>query len=119
MCLPYVYRLLTIKTHLWHNRPMDSETIKEITIDPGKLVEARTAKGLTQSDVARELGFDRRQIWQFEKGTGLEMKPRLFLNFLLNAVTFLILGAALTVPILYDNDEILANTEAFWRAIFK
>jgi hypothetical protein len=37
----------------------------------------------------------------------------------LNAVTFLILGAALTVPILYDNDEILANTEAFWRAIFK
>jgi transcriptional regulator with XRE-family HTH domain len=63
---------------------MDSETIKEITIDPGKLVEARTAKGLTQSDVARELGFDRRQIWQFEKGTGLTLanftKLALFYN---------------------------------------
>jgi DNA-binding XRE family transcriptional regulator len=84
MCLPLVYRLLTIKTHLWDNLAMDSETIKEITIDPGKLVEARTAKGLTQSDVARELGFDRRQIWQFEKGTGLTLanftKLALFYN---------------------------------------
>jgi transcriptional regulator with XRE-family HTH domain len=63
---------------------MDSETIKEIEIDPGKLIEARTAKGLSQSDVARELGFDRRQIWQFEKGTGLTLanftKLALFYN---------------------------------------
>jgi hypothetical protein len=43
------------------------------------------------------------------------MKPRLFLNWLLNAVTFLILGAALTLPFLYTNEEILNNFEKFWR----
>lgn len=47
------------------------------------------------------------------------MKPRLFLNWLLNAVTFIALGTALWLPFLYDNDEILRNTETFWREIFR
>ena len=52
---------------------MDIQTIQNIEIDPAQLTKARTTKGLSQAEVARELGFDRRQISQFEKGTGLTL----------------------------------------------
>jgi len=52
---------------------MDIQTIKDVTIDYSKLVEARKTLGLSQADVGRELGFDRRQIWQFENGVGLTL----------------------------------------------
>jgi hypothetical protein len=42
------------------------------------------------------------------------MKARLFFNWLLTAITFLILGTALWLPFLFTNDEILANFETFW-----
>lgn len=53
---------------------MDIETIKNLEIDCTKLVEAREAKGLTQSAVAKELGLDRRTIWQYENGKALPLE---------------------------------------------
>ena len=53
---------------------MDIDTIKDLSIDHTKLVEARHEKGYSQAEVARSLGFDRRQIWQFEQGTALTLE---------------------------------------------
>ncbi len=53
---------------------MDIQTIKEIEIDHTKLVEAREEKGLSQSEVARSLGFERNRIWQFERGVALTLE---------------------------------------------
>lgn len=53
---------------------MDTQTIRGIKIDPAKLIEARKERGLSKAEVGRELGFDRRQIWQFEQGTALTLE---------------------------------------------
>ncbi len=53
---------------------MDIRLIKTLTIDHTKLVEARNERGLSQSEVARALGFDRRQIWQYENGVALPLE---------------------------------------------
>ena len=53
---------------------MNIASIKSLKIDHKKLAEARREKGLSQSEVARELGFDRRQIWQYENGVALPLE---------------------------------------------
>lgn len=53
---------------------MEVTTLINPQIDHGKLAEAREERGFTQAQVARLLGYDRRQIWQFEKGKGLTLE---------------------------------------------
>lgn len=49
-------------------------TLETPKVDPRRLIAARKDKGLTQAQVARETGFDRRQIWQFEQGVSLTLE---------------------------------------------
>jgi transcriptional regulator with XRE-family HTH domain len=53
---------------------VDIETIKNLEIDCSKLVLAREEKGMTQSEVAKELGLDRRVVWQYENGKALPLE---------------------------------------------
>ena len=53
---------------------MEITTTQTKSINPARLTEARKEKGLSQSDVARSLGFDRRQVWQFENGGSLTLE---------------------------------------------
>jgi len=52
---------------------MEAAQTKEIEIDYTKLTEARQEKKMSKADVANALGFDRRQIWAFERGTGVTL----------------------------------------------
>lgn len=53
---------------------MDLHTIQNLKIDYKKLADARKEKGLTQADVAKALGLDRRQIWQYENDKALPLE---------------------------------------------
>jgi len=53
---------------------MDIQTIRNLEIDYKKLAVAREEKGLTQAQVAREVGLDRRIIWQYENGKALPLE---------------------------------------------
>jgi transcriptional regulator with XRE-family HTH domain len=53
---------------------MDVQTIQNLKIDYTKLAVARKEKGLSQSAVGRELGLDRRSIWQYENGDALPLE---------------------------------------------
>jgi transcriptional regulator with XRE-family HTH domain len=39
-----------------------------------KLAQERESQHLAQADLAEKLGFDRRQIWQFENGLALTLE---------------------------------------------
>lgn len=69
-----VAQLLTPKINYRKLGNVNTETIKGLEIDHTKLVDARKEKGFTQAEVARNLGFDRRQVWQFERGTALTLE---------------------------------------------
>ena len=53
---------------------MDTLEIQNLEIDYTQLEVARTEKGLTQSEVAKALGLDRRQVWQYENGVALPLE---------------------------------------------
>ncbi len=53
---------------------MDTLEIQNLEIDYTKLECARKEKGLSQTDVARALNLDRRQIWQYENGKALPLE---------------------------------------------
>lgn len=56
------------------NVVMDIQTIRDIEIDHTQLVKAREEKGLSQAEVGREIGVDRRSIWQYENGKSLPLE---------------------------------------------
>lgn len=53
---------------------MNTLEIQNIEIDYKKLTEARLEKGLRKADVAKALGLDRRQVWQYENGVSLPLE---------------------------------------------
>ncbi len=53
---------------------MDTLEIQNLEIDYTKLEYARKEKGLSQTDVAKALNLDRRQIWQYENGKALPLE---------------------------------------------
>lgn len=53
---------------------MDTLQIQNIQIDYTKLEELRKARGLSKAAVARAIGVDRRQVWQYEKGKSLPLE---------------------------------------------
>ena len=53
---------------------MDIQTIRNLEIDYKKLAVAREEKGLTQAQAAREIGIDRRILWQYENGKALPLE---------------------------------------------
>lgn len=53
---------------------MDTLEIQQVEIDYTKLKTARTELGLSQSAVAKALGLDRRQIWQYENNIALPLE---------------------------------------------
>jgi transcriptional regulator with XRE-family HTH domain len=53
---------------------MNVSEIQNLEIDYKKLRQARNEKGLTQSEVAKVLGLDRRQVWQYENGVSLPLE---------------------------------------------
>lgn len=56
------------------NTSMDIQTIRNLEIDYKKLAVAREEKGLTQAQAAREIGIDRRILWQYENGKALPLE---------------------------------------------
>lgn len=57
---------------------MDIQTIQTLEIDrdaiAAKLVELREVKKMSQTEVGNLIGFNRRQIWQFENGKSLTLE---------------------------------------------
>lgn len=89
---------------------MDIQTIRNIEIDHTRLVAAREERGLSQADVARELGIDRRKIWQYENGVALPLQNFTKLAiFYGKEIEYFVKGAA-------DRKE-EARVAEFWRRI--
>lgn len=61
---------------------MDTQTVKSRKIDHAKLALARKEKGLSQAAAGRQIGVDRRSIWQIENGTALTLDNFTKLMFL-------------------------------------